>query len=156
MGNYFARFGGSLRCKMQLYSTLFLEGIYLATKEMIEKSIGSEGIKFFPFILFLFFFLILSNLLGMIPYSFTLTSHFSITFGLALTIFIAVNIIAIRTHKLHFLGFFIPGGSPLTLAPLFIVVELLSYFARVISISMRLFANLLAGHMLLKILAGFA
>jgi len=92
----------------------------------------------------------------MIPYSFTLTSHFSITFGLALTIFIAVNIIAIRTHKLHFLGFFIPGGSPLALAPLFIIVELLSYFARVISISMRLFANLLAGHMLLKILAGFA
>jgi F-type H+-transporting ATPase subunit a len=92
----------------------------------------------------------------MIPYSFTITSHLFVTFGLALTLYIGINIIAIREHKLHFLGFFLPNGTHKILAPLLVPIELISYIARVFNLAIRLFANMMSGHTLLKILAGFA
>jgi ATP synthase subunit 6 len=99
---------------------------------------------------------VLTNLIGMIPYSFTITSHLFITFSLALTIFIGINIIAIKKHKLHFLGFFLPSGVHIALAPLLVPIEVVSYVARVFSLAIRLFANMMSGHTLLKIIAGFA
>ena len=92
----------------------------------------------------------------MVPYSFTITSHIFVTFSLALTLFIGINIIAIRIHKLEFFGFFLPQGAPLVFAPLFIAIEIMSYLSRVFSLSIRLFANMMSGHALLKIIAGFA
>lgn len=92
----------------------------------------------------------------MIPYSFTITSHLFITFGLALTLFLGINIIAIKIYKLHFLGFFLPNGVSIVLAPLLVPIELVSYIARVFSLAIRLFANMMSGHTLLKIIAGFA
>lgn len=133
-----------------------LEEVYLFTKLLVEKNIGQLGLQFFPVIFFLFSFLVLSNLIGMVPYSFTITSHIFVTFSLAFTLFIGINIIAVRTHKLHFLGFFLPSGVHIALAPLLVPIELVSYVARVFSLAIRLFANMMSGHTLLKIIAGFA
>ena len=133
-----------------------VEEIYIFCKDLAETNIGSQGTKFFPLIFFLFSFLLLSNLIGMIPYSFTITSHVFVTFSLALTLFLGINIIAITTHKLHFFGFFIPNGTPTALIPAFFVIEVVSYLARVFSLAIRLFANMVSGHTLLKIIAGFA
>jgi ATP synthase subunit 6 len=133
-----------------------LEEIFLFTKTLVEKNIGSQSLEYFPFIFFLFSFLTISNLIGMIPYSFTITSHIFITFSLALTLFIGINIIAIKKHKLHFLGFFLPNGIHIALAPLLVPIEIASYLSRVFSLSIRLFANMMSGHTLLKIIAGFA
>lgn len=135
---------------------LIIEEIFLFTKTLIIENIGSQGLALFPFIFFLFLFLITTNLIGLIPYSFTITSHLFITFSLALTLFIGINIIAIKKHKLHFFGFFLPNGVNLLLAPLLVPIELISYIARVFSLSIRLFANMMSGHTLLKIVAGFA
>ena len=133
-----------------------LEEVYLFTKLLVEKNIGQLGLQFFPLIFFLFSFLVLSNLIGMVPYSFTITSHIFVTFSLSFTLFIGINIIAIKTHKLHFLGFFLPSGVHIALAPLLVPIELVSYIARVFSLAIRLFANMMSGHTLLKIIAGFA
>ena len=95
-----------------------LEEIFLFSKTLVEKNIGRKGLQFFPFIFFLFSFLIISNLLGMIPYSFTITSHIFMTFSLALMLFIGINIIALKIHRLHFFGFFLPSGIHFSLAPL--------------------------------------
>jgi len=92
----------------------------------------------------------------MVPYGFTVTSHIVITFSLALTIFIGINIIGVKTHGLHLLSLFLPGGAPLIMAPLLVFIEVVSYSFRVLSLSLRLFANMMSGHCLLKILAGFA
>lgn len=135
---------------------LIIEEIFLFSKNLIEKNIGPKGLVFFPFIFFLFSFLIISNLIGMIPYSFTITSHLFVTFSLALMLFTGINIIAIKIHKLHFLGFFLPNGVHMILAPLLVPIELISYIARVFSLAIRLFANMMSGHTLLKIIAGFA
>jgi F-type H+-transporting ATPase subunit a len=94
--------------------------------------------------------------MGMVPYSFTVTSHIVITLGLSTVAFLAINIIGIRTHGFHMLSLFLPGGAPLALAPLLVPIELVSYSFRVISLALRLFANMMSGHCLLKILAGFA
>lgn len=92
----------------------------------------------------------------MIPYSFTTTSHIFVTFSLASTLFIGINIIAIRKHRTHFLSFFLPNGIHIALAPLLVPIELISYLARVFSLAIRLFANMMSGHTLIKIIAGFA
>jgi F-type H+-transporting ATPase subunit a len=133
-----------------------LEEIFLFSKTLVEKNIGQKGLQFFPFIFFLFSFLMISNLIGMIPYSFTITSHIFVTFSLALTLFIGINIIALKLHRLHFFGFFLPSGIHFALAPLLVPIELVSYIARVFSLAIRLFANMMSGHTLLKIIAGFA
>jgi F-type H+-transporting ATPase subunit a len=95
-------------------------------------------------------------MLGMIPYSFTVTSHIVVTLALSTLIFLGINIVAIRTHGFHSLSFFLPAGAPIILAPLLVAIEIVSYSFRVISLALRLFANMMSGHCLLKILAGFS
>jgi F-type H+-transporting ATPase subunit a len=100
-------------------------------------------------------FVLVGNLWGMRPYSFTFTSHIAVTFAMAFFIFVGVTLIAIAKHKLHFLSFFMPPGVPIVMAPLLVPIEIISYLSRPISLSVRLFANMLAGHTLLKVFAGF-
>ena len=104
----------------------------------------------------IFSFIFACNLLGMIPYSFTVTSHIVITLGLAMTAFFSINIVGVKTHGFHIFSLFLPPGAPLALAPLLVMIELVSYSFRVVSLALRLFANMMSGHCLLKILAGFA
>ena len=133
-----------------------LESIYEFTVTLVFGNCNVVGQKYFPFIFVLFLFLLTTNLLGMVPYSFTLTSHLIFTFSLALVIFIGINIVGIREHKLKYFNLFLPPGAPLAIAPFIILIELISYFSRVFSLAIRLFANMMSGHTLLKILAGFA
>ena len=122
---------------------------------MVRENIGAEGRRYFPVIFTLFMFVLFGNMLGMMPYSFTFTSHIIITFGLALTVFIGVTVLGIVKHGVKFLGFFVPGGTPVLMWPLMIPIEVISYLSRPISLSVRLFANMTAGHTLLKVFAGF-
>lgn len=123
--------------------------------DIVVENSGKGGMKYFPFIFTLFMFVLFGNLLGMIPGSFTFTSHIIVTFALAAFIFIAVTVIGFMKHGLHFLSLFLPAGTPWWMMPLMILIELVSYLARPISLSVRLAANMLAGHLLLKIIAGF-
>jgi F-type H+-transporting ATPase subunit a len=115
-----------------------------------------EGEKYFPFISVLFSFILFSNLIGLIPYSFTVTSHLIVTFTLSVAIFIGINIICIKRHKLHMLSLFIPANTSFGLALLLVPIEFVSYIFKPISLGVRLFANLMAGHTLLKVIVGFA
>ena len=128
---------------------------YVFVANVMKDTVGSEGRKYFPFIFTVFMFILFGNLLGMLPYSFTFTSHIIVTFTIAAVIFIGVTLIALAKHKLHFFSFFMPPGVPLLLAPLLVPIEIISYLSRPISLSVRLFANMLAGHTLLKVFAGF-
>ena len=123
-----------------------------------EQISGPASIKqrFFPIIFATFSFLIFCNLIGMIPYTFTVTSHFVITLGLAFALFIGINIVGFQNHGLHFFSLLLPQGVPLPLAPFLVLLELISYCFRAISLGIRLFANMMAGHSLVKILSGFA
>lgn len=123
---------------------------------IVTENIKKNGSQYFPALFCIFFFLLFSNLLGMIPFGFTITSHIIVTFGLAFTFFVGINIIGIKRHGLHMLSLFLPAGAPLALAPLLVIIEIVSYSFRVISLALRLFANMMSGHCLLKILAGFA
>ena len=123
---------------------------------VLSENIKKNGSLYFPFLFTIFSFILFCNLLGMIPYSFTVTSHIVITLGLALMSFVGINIIGIRTHGFHMLSLFLPSGAPLALAPLLVMIEIVSYSFRVVSLALRLFANMMSGHCLLKILAGFA
>jgi len=122
---------------------------------MIRDNVGQEGRKYFPFIFTLFMFVFAGNMLGMIPYSFTYTSHIVVTFVMAAVVFIGVTVIGFAKHGLHFFHFFLPAGVPIFLAPLLIPIEVLSYFTRPVSLALRLFANMTAGHTMLKVFAGF-
>ena len=104
----------------------------------------------------LFVFILMNNLIGMVPYSFTATSHLVVTFGLSLSLFIGITIVGFQTHGMHFFSFLLPKGAPLALAPLLVVLELVSYCFRAVSLGVRLFANMMAGHTLVKILSCFA
>jgi len=132
------------------------EGIYEFFVGSVVETMGPRGVQFFPFVFTLFMFIACCNLLGMVPYSFTPTSHIAVTWSLALAGFLAVNVVAFRDHGMHFFTFFVPKGAPAALTPFLIVIEVISYFIRVVSLSVRLFANMLSGHCLLKILAGFS
>ena len=122
---------------------------------LIKDTVGPEGRRFFPFIFTIFMFVLICNLMGMVPYSFTVTSHIIVTFALAALVFIGVTILGFVKHGMHFFSFFVPPGSPLFMWPLLIPIEVISYLSRPISLSVRLFANMLAGHTLLKVIAGF-
>jgi len=122
---------------------------------MIRDNVGSEGKKYFPFIFSLFMFVLFCNLLGLIPYSFTVTSHIIVTFALAAVVFIGVTIIGFIRNGAGFLRLFVPSGVPIFLLPLIIVIEFLSYLTRPISLSVRLFANMMAGHTVLAVFGGF-
>lgn len=132
-----------------------IEMTYEFVLDMINDTIGKKGEKYFPFIYVTFLFIAMSNLIGMIPYCFTVTSHILITFGFGLATFIGINIVAFKEHGLHFFSFFVPKEAPAALIPFLILIEVISYVFRVLSLSIRLFANMMAGHTLLKILAGF-
>nr|YP_009316501.1 ATP synthase F0 subunit 6 [Kappaphycus alvarezii]AOV83584.1 ATP synthase F0 subunit 6 [Kappaphycus alvarezii] len=135
---------------------LVKEFIYIATSSMVKDNIGKKGEFYFPFIFSLHLILLYCNLIGMIPYSFTVTSHIVFTFGLALSIFIGINIIGIQAHGFKFFALFLPRGVPLGIVPLLITIEFLSYTVKVFTLSIRLFANMTSGHTLLKIIAGFS
>jgi len=122
---------------------------------MIRDNVGSEGRKYFPFVFSLFMFILFANLIGLLPYSFTFTSHIVVTFAMATFVFLGVTVIAIVRHKLHFFHFFLPTGVPMVMAPILVPIEVLSYLSRPISLSIRLFANMMAGHTMMKVFAGF-
>jgi len=134
----------------------FLESIFNFIYSMLIENVGINSKKYFSWVFFVFLSLSLINLSGMIPYSFTVTSHLIITIWFALCIFIGLTLIGIKEHGFNFLSLFLPPGVSLGLAPLLVVIEILSYFIRVISLSVRLFANMMSGHILLKVLLGFA
>ena len=137
--------------RFQIISELLYEFI----ANMINDNIGHKGKKFFPFIFTLFTFILFGNLLGMLPYSFTFTSHIIVTFALAMFIFLFITLIGIFMHGFKFFGLFVPKGVPMLMLPLMIPIEIISYLSRPISLSVRLFANMMAGHTMLKIFAGF-
>ena len=122
---------------------------------LITDTAGKEGRKYIPLVFSLFMFILFGNLFGMIPYSFTFTSHIIVTFGLALGVFIFVTVLGFIKHGLKFFSFFVIPGLPIYMLPLLIPIEVISYLSRPISLAVRLFANMLAGHTLLKVFAGF-
>ena len=122
---------------------------------LINDTIGKEGKKYFPLVFALFMFILFGNLFGMIPYSFTFTSHIIVTLALAMGVFIFVTVLGFIKHGVKFFGFFVIPGLPIYMLPLLIPIEVISYLSRPISLSVRLFANMLAGHTLLKVFAGF-
>jgi F-type H+-transporting ATPase subunit a len=132
------------------------EMLYEFVADMVDSNIGQGGRQFFPFVFTLFAFILFANLLGMIPYSYTTTSQIIVTFALAAVVFILVTTIGIIRHGFHFLSLFVPHGVPKVLLLLLVPIELLSYFIRPFTLSIRLFANMLAGHTMLAIFGGFA
>jgi F-type H+-transporting ATPase subunit a len=134
---------------------LLAELSYQFIAKMVADNIGKEGRSYFPLIFSIFIFVFFGNLLGMIPYIFTFTSHIAVTLTMALLIFIMVTLIAFFKHGMKFFSFFLPEGVPIILAPLMIAIEVISYFTRPFSLSVRLFANMMAGHTLLKVIGGF-
>ncbi len=128
---------------------------YEFVANLIRDTVGNEGRKYFPFVFTLFMFILFGNLLGMAPYAFTFTSHVAVTFAMAMVVFTGVTILGFAKHGLKFFSFFVPPGVPLWMWPLMIPIEVISYLSRPVSLAMRLFANMLAGHTLLKVFAGF-
>lgn len=122
---------------------------------MVRENVGQEGRAYFPFVFTLFMFVLFANIIGLVPYAFTITSHIIVTFALAAVVFVGVTVIGIIKHGLRFFTFFVPPGAPLVMVPLMIPIEIMSYLARPITLSLRLFANMMAGHTLLKVIAGF-
>lgn len=133
-----------------------VEMTYEFVADMIDSNVGREARDYLPFVFTLFTFILAANLIGLIPYSFTITSHIIVTFALAAVVFIGVTIIGIVRHGFHFLSFFVPHGVPLPLLVILVPIEVLSYFIRPFTLSIRLFANMLAGHTMLAIFGGFA
>lgn len=128
---------------------------YIFIANLLKDTVGTEGRPYFPFVFTVFMFVLVGNLLGMVPYGFTFTSHIIVTFTMAMVVFVGVTVIALIKHKLRFFTFFMPPGVPLIMAPLLVPIEIISYLSRPLSLSVRLFANMLAGHTLLKVFAGF-
>ena len=131
------------------------EASYEFIHGMVTEQVGEEGKKYFPFVFAIFMFVLFGNLLGLLPYAFTFTSHIAVTLTLALIVFVTVTVIALMRHGMHFFSYFFPEGAPVWLAPIIIPVEVISYFSRVVSLSVRLFANMVAGHVMLKVFATF-
>ena len=128
---------------------------YTLVSKMISDTAGSKAKPYFPFVFSLFMFVLFCNMLGMLPYSFTVTSHIIVTFALAAVIFVGVTIIGFVNHGVGYLKLFIPSGVPLFLLPLIVIIEIISYLSRPVSLSVRLFANMMAGHTMLKVFGGF-
>ena len=137
--------------RLQLISEL----MYNFISQLLSDTVGNNGRKYFPFVFTLFMFVLIGNMVGMIPYQFTFTSHIIVTFALAAVVFIGVTILGFANHGIRFFTFFYIPGVPFYMHPLLIPIEVISYLSRPISLSVRLFANMLAGHTLLKVFAGF-
>jgi len=134
---------------------LVTEMSYTFVAKMINDTAGSSAKPFFPFIFTIFMFVLFCNMVGMLPYSFTVTSHIIVTFALATFVFVGVTIIGFIKHGIKYLELFVPKGVPLVLLPLIVVIEIISYLSRPVSLSVRLFANMMAGHTMLKVFGGF-
>ncbi|MAF98568.1 MAG: F0F1 ATP synthase subunit A [Micavibrio sp.] len=132
------------------------EMIYQFVASMIRENIGNKGREYFPFIFTVFMFVLLGNMLGMIPHSFTYTSHIIVTGVMALVIFLMVILIGIARHGTHFFSLFVPPGVPAVMMPLIVPLEMISFLVRPVTLSVRLFANMMAGHIVLKVFAGFS
>ena len=137
--------------RLQLSGELF----YGLITDTVNQNVGPKGKKFVPLMFTLFMFIMTCNLFGMIPYGFTVTSHISVTFALAMLVFLLVTLLGFALHGFHFFSLFLPAGTPWWLAPLMVIIELFTYLARPVSLSLRLAANMVAGHVLLKVVAGF-
>jgi len=133
-----------------------LEDMYVFIVDLINQNCGTKGQRYFEFIFTIFRFLLRCNLMGMVPYSFTVTSHIVITLTLSIRIWVGVTIIGFHLHGLHFLHLFAPSGAPRAILPVLVIIEVVSYVIRAVSLGVRLFANMMSGHTLLKILAGFS
>jgi len=133
-----------------------IETVFETVSQLLFDNINIKGEKYFPFISVLFLFILLVNLVGLVPYSFTITSHLIVTFTLSFSIFIGVNIICVKIHKFEMLSLFIPSNTSFGLALLLVPIEFVSYIFKPISLGVRLFANLMAGHTLLKVIVGFS
>ncbi len=131
------------------------ELIYEFIAGMLRENVGQEGRPYFPFIFSLFMFVLIGNLLGLLPGSFTFTSHIIVTFVMASVVFVGVTVIGFARHGLHFLRMFFPNGAPLATAVILVPIEVISYLSRPLSLGVRLFANMTAGHIILTILGGF-
>ena len=132
-----------------------LEASFASLNTMVREQIGSLSEIYFPFIYSIFFFILIGNLISNVPYSFAVNASAIATLGLSITIFIGVTILSLSLHGIKFFSYFVPNGTPLPLVPLLVLIELVSYFARAVSLGVRLFANIFAGHSLLKILSTF-
>lgn len=133
-----------------------IELIHVNIRAVVDDNLGKSGQKFFPFVLCVFILIAMLNTLGLFPYVFTPTAHIVMTFGLSLSIIIAVTLLGFITFKINFLSILMPGGVPLALAPFLVIIETISYMIRAISLGVRLAANISAGHLLFAILSGFA
>ena len=122
---------------------------------MILGTAGEDAKKYIPFVFTLFMFILTCNLLGMLPFSFTVTSHIIVTFGMAIVVFVGVTIIGFMRHGFHYLSLFLPSGTPIAMAPLMIFTEFFAYMVRPVSLSVRLAANMTAGHIVMKVIASF-
>ena len=134
---------------------LISESLYNFIAKMISDTAGSKAKPYFPFIFSLFVFVLFCNMIGMLPYAFTVTSHIIVTLVMAIFIFVAVTIIGFLNHGFKYLKIFVPSGVPVALLPLITVIEIISYLSMPISLSVRLFANMMAGHTMLKVFGGF-
>jgi F-type H+-transporting ATPase subunit a len=132
-----------------------VEMLYEFVAGIVRESAGKEAMRFFPLIFTLFIFILIGNMLGMIPGSFTFTSHIIVTFFMAVAVFIGVTVLGFVIHGVRFLTFFVPHGAPKAMLPLLVPIEILSYCVRPISLSVRLFVNMMAGHTMMKVFAGF-
>ncbi|UZJ57648.1 hypothetical protein CBS101457_006976 (mitochondrion) [Exobasidium rhododendri] len=135
--------------------SISLESSFASVHSLVKSQIGAANEVYLPFIYSLFFFILFANLSGNVPYGFTVTTSMIVSLGLSVMIFLGVTILGLSLHKLHFFTFFVPTGSPTALIPLLVPIEIISYLARAVSLGVRLFANMVAGHTLLKILSGF-
>ena len=134
---------------------LITELSYTLISKMISDTAGSKAKPYFPFIFSLFIFILFCNMVGMLPYSFTVTSHIIVTLTFAIFIFIGVNILGFVIHGFKYLKIFVPSGVPIILLPMITIIEIISYLSRPLSLSVRLFANMMAGHTMLKVFGGF-
>ena len=135
--------------------SIAFESSFQSLSTMVKDQIGSLNEMYIPFIYSIFFFILIGNLISNVPYSFAITASAVLTLGLSVTIFMGVTILSVYKHGIKFFSYFIPAGTPLGLVPLIVPIEVISYFARAVSLGVRLFANLTAGHTLLKILSTF-
>ncbi len=131
------------------------EMTYEFVASMLRDAAGNQGMRFFPFVFTIFMFVMVANLLGLFPYFFTVTSHIIVTFALSMLVILTVVFYGLAKHGLGFFKLFVPSGVPLILMPLVIAIEVISFLSRPVSLSVRLFANMLAGHITLKVFAGF-
>ena len=132
------------------------EGMYDFVSNMLKDNVGNEGRQYFPFVFSLFMFVLFCNVLGLLPGAFTVTSHIIVTASMAIFVFVMVTIVGIVRHGVRFFTYFMPQGAPMWLMPLMIPIEIISYFIRPMSLSVRLFANMVAGHVMLAVIGGFA